>query len=415
MIRIRSLFLLCTWLALGNNCSLPAEEPQPAASAPALPNAAGIYWHAFAAFPSLNDEERKLVRTASPTAMATLPDDLAAIVNRFSRALHELHRARAVVPCDWQLDLAAGPDLILPHVDKTLELSRVALLRARQRFAMGETDAALKDVLAVFKLARDCGSSPLVITMLVNASIEKSATEVLAAHVTHLNADQLRQCATDLQNLPASSDLASTILIDQSMICDWWERELNKELARLNDPNAVGQAFVNIAAPLNARGGPGPTEEEVAEEKRKTALLKSLTVLEVQQVFQQMRAHYAEIHTIAKLPLAQRAARVESADRSKSLEKRFTAENKLETRDDAMQYIATIMLSFDWRDIFSREEQMHARRHLLDQALRIQMDGAHAVQEFQGRKIEYRKTTTGFELSCPLRGKLEVLTVGASK
>jgi hypothetical protein len=98
--------------------------------------------------------------------------------------LHELHRARAVVPCDWQLDMAAGAGLILPHVDKAVELSRVALLRARQRFASGETDAALSDVLAVFKLARDCGSSPLVISMYVDSAIEESATDVLKSPVT---------------------------------------------------------------------------------------------------------------------------------------------------------------------------------------------------------------------------------------
>jgi hypothetical protein len=116
----------------------------------AAPNAAGIYWHAFAAFPSLDDEEKKLLKTAMPTDMAPLSNELAPIVARNGRAMHELHRARTVVPCDWQLDMAAGPELILPHVDKAIELSRVALLRARGRFAAGETDAALSDMLAVF-------------------------------------------------------------------------------------------------------------------------------------------------------------------------------------------------------------------------------------------------------------------------
>jgi hypothetical protein len=408
MKRITNLFLLSTLLAWGT-CSLRADEPQQAIRAAAAPNAAGIYWHAFAAFPSLNDEEKKLLKTGMPSVMAPLSDELALIVARYRRALHELHRARAVVPCDWQLDLSAGAGLILPHVDKALELSRVALLRAHQRLAASETDAALSDVVAVFKLARDCGSSPLVISMYVEASIERSAADFLAMHLTRLNTDQIRQLTVALNELPPSNYLATTILQDQSMSCDWLEGEINKEIARLNDPKAAGQAFLTITAPLNFTGGPGPTVEEVAEETRKADLLKSLSHADIQRSFQQQRSSYAELHKIAGLPFAERAERV------KSLVKSPSSASKMETREDAMRYVTKVVMPFDWNDVFAREEQMHVRRQLLEQALRVQLQGADAVQELHGKKVEYRKTAHGFDLSCLVGDKPEVFTVGISK
>ena len=408
MKRITNLFLISTLLAWGT-CSLRADESQQAILAAAAPNAAGIYWHAFAAFPSLNDDEKKLLRAAIPTEMAPLSEELSPIVARYGRALHELHRARAVVPCDWQLDMAAGAGLILPLVDKALELSRVALLRARQRFASGETDAALSDVLAVFKLARDCGSSPLVISMYVDSAIEESATDVLASHLTRLNMDQIRQLTAALNELPPSNDFATTILQDQRMSCDWLEGEINKEVARLNDPKAAGQAFLTITEPLIFTGGPSPTDEEAAKDKRKADLLKSLSFADIQESIQQQRSSYAELHKIAGLPFAERANRI------KSLVKSPASASKMETREDAMRYVSTVLMPFDWNDVFTREEQMHVRHQLLEHALRVQLQGADALQEIHGKKVAYRKTANGFELSCPVGDKPEVLTVGSSK
>ena len=408
MKRFKNLLMLSALLAWGT-CSLQAVEPPQAVAAMAAPNAAGIYWHAFAAFPSLNDEEKKLLKMAIPTDTARLSDELVPIVARYGRAMHELHRARTVVPCDWQLDMAAGPELILPHVDKAIELSRVALLRARGRFAAGETDAALSDVLAVFKLARDCGSSPLVISMFVDAAMEKSAADVLATYLTRLNTEQINQLTAALRELPPSNNLATTLLQDQRMSCDWLESEIIKEVSRLNDPKAAGQALLTITAPLGFTGGPQPTEDEAAEEKRKANLLKSLSFAEIQESLQQLRSRFAELHKIAELPFIERAERV------KSLVKPLASANKMETREDAMRYISKVMMPFDWNDVFTREEQLHVRRQLLEQALRVQLQGADALQDIYGKKIVHRKTANGFELSCIVGDKPEVLTVGRSK
>ncbi len=408
MKRTGNLLVLGALLAWGI-CSLQADDRPKAVRAVAAPNAAGIYWHAFAAIPRLDDEEKKLLKAATPTLTAPLPDELRPLVARYGRALHELHRARAVVTCDWQLDATAGPGLILPHVDKALDLSHVALLRARQRFAAGETDAALSDVLAVFKLARDCGASPIVVSMFVDSAIEKSASEVLAVHMSQLKKEQLHQLMAALHELPSTSDLASTIQEEERLVCDWLEREINTEFARLNDPQAGGKVVLAIISPLFYVGGPGPSDEEAAEEKRKAELLKSLSMADVRESLKRLRSDYAELQRIAGLPFAERAERV------KSLVAPVSTASKMTTRDDALRYLSVVMNHFDWNMVFAREEQLHARRQLLLQALRVQSEGADAVQEIHGKKVEYLQTATGFELRCLVGNEPEVLKVGSNK
>jgi hypothetical protein len=193
------------------------------------------------------------------------------------------------------------------------------------------------------------------------------------------------------------------------MSCDWLEGEIIKEVARLNDPKAAGQAFLTITEPLIFTGGPSPTDEEAAKDKRKADLLKSLSFADIQESIQQQRSSYAELHKIAGLPFAERANRI------KSLVKSPASASKMETREDAMRYVSTVLMPFDWNDVFTREEQMHVRHQLLEHALRVQLQGADALQEIHGKKVAYRKTANGFELSCPVGDKPEVLTVGSSK
>ena len=408
MKRITNLLLLGALLAWGT-CSLQADDPPKAVHAVAAPNAAGIYWHAFAAFPSLTDEEKKMLKAATPTDTAPLQEELVPIVARYGRAVHELHRARAVAPCDWQLDMAAGPVLILPHVDKALELSRVVLLRARQRFAAGEIDAALTDVLAAFKLARDCGASPIVVSLYVDSAIEHSASEVLAANLTRLKKEHIHQLTAAIRELPPTSDLATTIAEEERTMCDWLEREINTEAAKLNDPQAGGQVVMAITSPLLDRGGPGPSNEEAAEDKRKAELLKTLSVVDVRESLQRLRSDYAELHRIAGLPFAARAQRIGLFTEA------LSKASRMQTRDDAMRYLSVVLMPFDWSESFMREEQLHIRRQLLEQAFRVQLDGANAAQEIHGRKVEYRKKATGFELTCLVGNRTETLTVGTSE
>jgi len=401
MNRLRNLLVLgvlSVWAV-----SAQADEPK-VGRATVAPNAAGIYWQAFSAMPNLKDEQKKTLDAATASTTAPLTDDFKPIVAQFRVALHEMHRARAVAPCDWQLDTEAGPELQLPHLQKARELGRVALLRARQRFAAGEIDAAVADSLAVLKMARDCGSSPILISILVDAAIEKSAIEVLAAHLPLLKKEQLDQLAVSLRELPPTSDVASSIRAEDRLFGDWLDRRVNAEAAKLNDPQAGGKLLAAIVEPLGLESDLNPKPDDI-EGKRKAELLNSLTVAEVRASLQRLRSDYADLGKIAALPFDERTARINAFEES------LSAVKKAKTREDALRYLSTSLLPAV-KNILIREEQHLIRRELLEQAIRVQRDGADALQTIHGKKVEHHKTATGFDLRCPCGTGQEVLTIG---
>jgi hypothetical protein len=402
----------CILVTACGSFSLKADEPKAvrdAANSKAVrstvaPNAAGIYWQAFSAMPTLNDEHKKSFEAAVASVTTPLTADLTQIVSQFRVSLHELHRARAVGPCDWQLDLDAGPQLLMPHLQKARELSRPALLRARLRFAAGETDAAISDVLDVSKMARDCGCQPILISFLVNVAIEKMTTDVLAAHLPLLKPEQLDRLAAELQKLPPTSDVANCIQWEERLFGDWLARRIDDQAATLNDPQAGGKLLRLLGAETGLESELQPKPDD-AEGKRKADLLLSLTVAEVRASLKQMRADYAELGVIAKLPFAEQAPRL------KKLEDSLTEARKLTKREDAVRYFSTTLLPTVSK-VLLREEQFLARRGLLEQAIRVQRHGADALQPVRSQKVEHKKTTNGFELRCPVGNGEEVLVVG---
>lgn len=383
--------------------SAQAEESK-ASRATVAPNAAGIYWQAFAAMPTLEGGDKKIFDAATASTTAPLTDNLEPIVARFGVALNEMHRARSVAPCDWQLDTEAGPELLLPHLQKARELGRVALVRARQRFAAGEIAAAVTEVLAVLKMARDCGSSQILISVLVDASIEKSAIEVLSSHLPLLKTEQLDQLAVSLRELPATSDLASSIRTEKRLFCDWLERKVNIEAAKLNDPQAGGKLLAAIVNPSGLDSDLNPKPDDI-EGKRKAELLNSLSEADVRASLQRLRSDYEDLSKIAALPFDERTAPIDAFEDS------LSAARNPKTREDALRYLSTWYLP-SLKNVLAREEQRLIRRQLLEQAIRVQRDGPDALQAIRGKKVEYHKTETGFKLGCPCGTAQEVLAIG---
>lgn len=396
-----ALFVVC-----GTPSILPAEVAPKAIPATIAPNAAVIYWQAFSAMPNLNDEQRKLLDSAVATTTTPLTDDLKPIVALYGIALNELHRAGDTAVCDWQLDTSAGPALLLPHLQKARDLSRVALLRARQRFAAGETDAAVSDVIAALKLARDCGSSPILISLLVDVAIEKAATDVLCRHLPQLNKEQLGLVEQRLVALPPTSNLAAAIRWEEQAIGEWLERTINKESAKLADPQAGYQLLTIISPYLGISCNPIPQANDV-EGREKAEMLQSITVADVQASQKQLLVDFAELSRIAGLPFDERKEGVQAFVKS------LSSTGKMSSRKDFQRYFSRAALP-DVGKILDREEQFLIRRQLLEQAVRVQRDGVEALQPIHGKKVAYRKTNHGFELSCPSSTETVTVEIGSS-
>jgi hypothetical protein len=392
----RCLCLVAAGLILTQVVSLRplfAADPSSGAAA-ASPNAAVIYWQAFAAMPTLEGEQKTKYESAIKTTIEPATDDLRPIVARFDTALRELHRARAVTACDWNLDDDAGPELLLPHLQKARDLSRAALLRARLRFAAGAADEAVADVVAVLKMARDCGVSPVLISLLVDIAMENMATEVLAANLPQLTPQQLDGLTAALKSLPTTPSLEDCIRFEGRLFGDWIERLLNTEAAKVNDPKAGGQVLEAMFQRLQVGGG--STDANDAEAAQRSELLESAAVADVRESLRLLRADYAELTKIAALPPAERR------DRWAEFDAKLAASRKSTQREDALRALSHLCLPAIAK-VASREDQLQVRRQLLLLAIQVQRHGPDAVRTatVPGHgPVEYHKTDADFELRC---------------
>jgi hypothetical protein len=194
---------------------IAAERPAAAA------NAAVVYWQAFALLPEpLAEPEKAKYEAAVANPAAPVADDLDPIVAKFNDSLGELRRATRVATCDWNLDYEAGAQCLLVHLDQARAISKAALLRARRQFAAEKPEDAIADVMAVLKLARDCGSSPLMVSLLVGGVIEKSAIEVLEANLGQLAPQQRDRLAQSIEALPATPSAEECIRHENRYVGD---------------------------------------------------------------------------------------------------------------------------------------------------------------------------------------------------
>lgn len=408
-------------LVTGLSAAEPPAGDRPAGVAAASPNAAVIYWQAFAAMPTLEGDHKTKYEAAIKTVNEAANADLQPIVAQFHASLRELQRARSVAPCDWNLDYATGPELLLPHLQKARDLSRAALLRARLRFAAGEIDAAIADVLAVLKLAHDCGVSPLLISLLVDAAIENLATDVLAANLPRLQPAQLDQLAAALKPLPPTASLTDCLRLEGHWFGDWFENRISAEVANVNDPLAGAKVLaalsdtsvMDLIPQLKANA---PTAARVRES------MQSLTVADVQESLRQLRSDYDEIAKIAALNGADRASRWAAFEAKLTAEKqafeaKLTAGKKLAADDwkRLLSYSALPAIA----KVGVREQQLHVRRNLLALAVQVQRHGPEVLKSapaLGSGTVEHHKTETGFELRYrePSTDQGSVLQVGGA-
>lgn len=406
MKRICNLILMSCVLWSGAGATVRgADEPQKAVKSPAVSNVAIIYWQAFARMPNLTDEQRKAINEASTSDSAPLSEDVAEIVLYYTGALHELRRAQAVAPCDWQLDSEQGPLTVLAHVDKASILSRAALLRARQQFAAGDIDGAVSDVLSVYKMGRDCSASPGVILTLVNGRYEHMASEVLAANLQKLTKEQLNQLEMAIQKLPKAIDLASAFREEGRSYTKWLKTMVDFEAANLEDPKAGRKLIMaingNTGAEMDRDLNLNPAD---SEGQRALESLESLSVADVRESINRLEADFVELTKFAEMPFDTRTEPVGKFFDS------LSEVGKFQSHDDALRYFSVALLSF-CNNALTREEQWDIRRQMFEQAIHIQRDGIE-VKPINGRNVEYKKTETGFELKCPSNGAPIVIKVG---
>lgn len=245
-------------LVLAASVVLPGVSAGAAEKAPGpklSPNAALVYWQAFALLPDVDAKARSPLDYWKE---AKIDDKTRKLLKQADSALRLLHKAAAMDACDWGVDWSDGPETLLPHLGKARRLAKLAMLRGRVSLADGKTDAALADIAAALRLSRHVGGNGVLIQLLVQFAIEQDALDMLGDHLPKLTAAQKKALAGQFDRLPAGTDLSQAILAEKAGIVDWM-----LDQARTAGPNALdhvpgrlkGKTRKEILALLDDLGG----------------------------------------------------------------------------------------------------------------------------------------------------------------
>jgi hypothetical protein len=163
-------------------------------AAPARPpeseNAAFLYREAFGAIakgdalpPEFNEKWVPWIGACGSAADVGLPDpELEAFLTRNSGALGLLRRAAAVPACFFDHGYGRPSfSITLPEMNGFSNAARLLALDARVKAAQGQLPRAMEDIRAIFGIARHCTESPILVSLLVAASVDEIGVAALEA------------------------------------------------------------------------------------------------------------------------------------------------------------------------------------------------------------------------------------------
>ncbi|MFN9538346.1 MAG: hypothetical protein ACK6A8_03760, partial [Planctomycetota bacterium] len=217
-------------------------------SSPRNWNAAVNYWQAFGLMPEWTEDEKKVRESLPEDFSASLPAGVKELTERSGAALKALEPATLLEKCDWQLDIAQGPMLVLPHVQKARELARQSDLRARYRFSQGDSAGGVDDIRASLLLSRAIGKDQILISMLVQVAIERGAMNVAAAYLPQLNETERKQLLDVWQQSKSTSNFADSLKMEKKVLGGWLKAEFEKANAGKRGDEPAGNYLQSLMA-----------------------------------------------------------------------------------------------------------------------------------------------------------------------
>ena len=188
-------------------------------------NAALGYWQAFAQMPQLSDDDRDRLPQWQQADIES--QQVKQLLERSQSALKLLVAAAKQEACDWGLDESQGPQLLLPHLAKSRDLTRLAMLDARAKLAAGDADAALAEIAASAKLAVDSGQPPLLVSTLVERSILRTIQDWISDSAAQLTKQQRATLLAKFDDLFPPVKLSASMKAEAAIMLGWLKTEVD--------------------------------------------------------------------------------------------------------------------------------------------------------------------------------------------
>ncbi|MEO8426894.1 MAG: hypothetical protein ABI651_07265 [Verrucomicrobiota bacterium] len=189
-------------------------------------NPALIYWQAFSQLPELSQEEQKLYQHSKT---APLDEKYEALVSRYDTSFRLVGRAAHLQQrVDWGVDLADGPDALLPHLAKAKVLAVAAGFRARYFLEHGQENGAVQDLLGAFVLGRQTANDGILISALVQIAIENIVVLSIAENFHGFSPDALKQLIEGMDASPARGTVSQSIGTGERALVGWFANKISE-------------------------------------------------------------------------------------------------------------------------------------------------------------------------------------------
>src|SRR6516165_2427871 len=194
-------------------------------------NPALLYYQAFLLAPNFEQAENDFLFDARGWK---LPERFGELVGRYDAQLSLVRRAaQETVPCDWGIDMSAGPLTLLPHLARAKAVVQGARLRAMWDLQQGRPADASDNLLAALVLARNVPRQGTLIAVLVQIAMEAIICTTVAENLGQFPAETLKQLLDGFEAAPARSTVAGSIPLEKSSFHEWTYHKI-LELQRLN-------------------------------------------------------------------------------------------------------------------------------------------------------------------------------------
>ncbi len=357
----------------------PAQGAQAAPKLAA--NAALQYWQAFALMPAVNEDEQLILQRWHT---ASLHGPARTLIERSANSRAALHRGAALPDCGWGPDYDAGVDMLLPHLSKSMMLTHLVALHARDEFAHGHWRTGWQDVGDLLHFARHASRNPdILLASLVSYRIETVALETASLYLPEL---KTVIPADALKKLPARPSISTMMRFEKEIGPQWVIRKLKE--AERRQPGSWRTFWNNLY--------------ELSNKPALKAQARAIqTVDQAIRAFEDALPLDDQLTALAKLPWQE-------------FDTRYPAFFK---KAQTEQPLGSILLPAMDR-FLAAERRNQAQRAMFEAALTVLRDGRGMLQEIQdpfgAGPFEYRALDHGFELRSRLQyqGKPVTLTVG---
>ncbi|QIF01419.1 hypothetical protein [Roseimicrobium sp. ORNL1] len=240
------------------------------------PNPALLYWQAFALLPELKQAQLKVLTEVLDGRLPVTDPSVGTLLGVARRSLDRFARAaQGDQPCVWGTTFDEGPFAPMPHLTKLQLLCRLALVQVEVHYASGNADAAWAWTKHVHAAARHLAAEPLLITAIMQHSVEQQAIRTTARHMLSMDVEQGKTIVKDMKALPPLHTVREALTGEHAM-ADWMRRMV---LGIQNSPESekaaleAAQSFLGSQSQDadNARAASAKQALASVEEWKKTA------------------------------------------------------------------------------------------------------------------------------------------------